>query len=60
MAKVKAKVKVKDKVECRSCKCFNVKRKDVNGRARVHKIIQYEATLLGSAVLAAGAVALFF
>jgi hypothetical protein len=41
MAKVK--VKVKDKVECQSCKCFNVKRKDVKGRACVHEIIQYEA-----------------
>jgi hypothetical protein len=43
MAKVKVMVKVKDKVECQSCKCFNAKRKDVKGRAGVHEIIQYEA-----------------
>jgi hypothetical protein len=35
MAKVKVKVKVKAKakVNCQSCKCFNVKRKDVKRRA---------------------------
>ena len=29
MAKVKVNVKAKAKVNCQSCKCFNVKRKDV-------------------------------